>query len=173
MQFMRMLTILSLSIPLAAQNQKPLASPKATVMQVVGSTEITITYHRPAVKGRSIFGGLVPYGQVWRTGANENTTISFSNDVKINGKSLKAGTYGLHTIPGQSSWTIVFNSDSKAWGSYSYDQKKDALRVDVKPSESEFVERMRFTIDDMTENRATVVLQWEKTRVTFDVEVSS
>lgn len=171
MPFMRVLLALSFSLPLAAQNQKPLASPKATVMQVVGTTEMTITYHRPAVKGRAIFGSLVPYGQVWRTGANENTTISFSSDVKINGKSLKAGTYGLHTIPGASSWTIIFSNDSKAWGSYSYDQKNDALRVDVRPAESEFVERMRFTIDDMTENRATVVLQWEKTRVTFDVEV--
>jgi len=156
---------------LAAQEQKLLASPKAALTQIVGSTEVSISYHRPAVKARTIFGGLVPWGQVWRTGANENTTISFSSDVKVNGKALKAGTYGLHTIPGQSTWTIIFSSDSKSWGSYSYDEKMDALRVQIKPGVSEFVERLRFTIDDMTDTKAIVVLQWEKIRVSFDLEV--
>ncbi len=150
---------------------KPLASPKSVLTQTIGTTEVTITYHRPGVKGRTVFGSLVPYGKVWRTGANENTTISFSKDVKIDGKPLKAGTYGLHSIPQAATWTLIFSHDAKSWGSYSYDEKKDALRITVTASSSEFVERMRFTIDDMTDTQGTITLQWEKVKVSFVVEV--
>ena len=101
--------------------------------QQVGVTDITITYHRPVVNGRKIWGGLVPTGQVWRAGANENTTIEFSTPVSIEGKPLPAGTYGLHMIPGENEWTVIFSRNYTSWGSFSYDEKEDALRVTAKP----------------------------------------
>ncbi|HEU4734212.1 MAG TPA: DUF2911 domain-containing protein, partial [Kofleriaceae bacterium] len=107
----------------------PEQSPAATVSQTVGLTEITVVYHRPAVNGRPIWGKLVPYGETWRAGANENTTIAFSTDVKVGGKPLKAGTYGLHMLPTAKDWTIMFSTMTAAWGSFTYDQKEDALRV--------------------------------------------
>src|ERR1044072_6727966 len=111
----------------------PYASQAAQVKQRVGVTDITITYHRPVVNGRKIWGGLVPTGQVWRAGANENTTIEFSTPVSIEGKALPAGTYGLHMIPNADTWTVIFSKMAVAWGSYTYSQSEDALRVDVKP----------------------------------------
>ena len=128
---------LATAVPLAAQQSQapkivmPRVSPKASLMQTVGLTDVTITYSRPGVKGRTIWGGLVPYDKVWRTGANEATKITFSNDVMINGQKLAAGTYSLHTIPAQSGdWTLAFNSVANQWGSFNYDQTKDALRAD-------------------------------------------
>jgi hypothetical protein len=111
----------------------PWASPASTVSQVIGITDVTVTFGRPAVKGRTIWGGLVPYEDVWRAGANDNTTITFANDVKVDGQPLPAGTYGLHMIPHKDTWTIIFSHNSTSWGSFSYDQKEDALRVDVTP----------------------------------------
>src|SRR6184192_1886821 len=111
----------------------PYASQAAQVKQRVGVTDITITYHRPMVNGRKIWGALVPFGQVWRAGANENTTIEFSTPVSVEGKGLVAGTYGLHMIPNPDTWTIIFSKMAVAWGSYSYNQTEDALRVEVKP----------------------------------------
>jgi len=102
----------------------PRVSQRGTVSQRVGLTDITIAYHRPAVGGREIWGKTVPYGKVWRAGANENTTITFSDDVSIEGKPLAAGTYGLHTIPDKDQWTIIFSKNSTSWGSFSYDEKK-------------------------------------------------
>src|SRR5581483_2947773 len=130
------------TLPAAAQFQNggqsihlvlPLQSQRAVVTQRVGITDITITYHRPLAKGRQIFGTVVPYGKVWRAGANENTTIEFTDPVSIEGKPLAAGTYGLHMIPGEDHWTVIFSKVSTAWGSFTYDEKEDALRVDVKP----------------------------------------
>ncbi len=168
--------------PLAAQgigqNQipglwLPNASPGAEVAQTVGLTNIRITYHRPAVNERTIWGGLVPWGQVWRTGANENTLISFSHDVKVEGQALPAGTYGLHTLPGEEEWQIIFSHDNTAWGSFSYDQSRDALRVTVQPQEGEHQERMLFTFDQPDNDSVTVALRWEKLRVPFRVEVDT
>src|SRR3954469_12920304 len=110
----------------------PDVSQAAEVKQRIALTDITLKYHRPLVNGRKIWGGLVPYGKVWRAGANENTTIEFSDPVSVEGKPLDKGTYGLHMIPNQDSCTVIFSKTNTAWGSYSYDQKEDALRVDVK-----------------------------------------
>jgi hypothetical protein len=151
----------------------PEESPKAVVSQTVGVTDITITYHRPAVKGRKIWGGLVPYAEVWRTGANENTLIAFSTDVNVNGKPLAAGTYGFHTIPGESEWTIIFSKDTTAWGSYSYDQSRDALRITARPEEASFQERMAFIFDDVTDDSTTVNLRWEKLRLPLNIKVDT
>src|SRR5205085_4953821 len=127
-------------------------------------TDVTITYSRPGVKGRVIWGELVPYDKVWRTGANEATTIAFSEDVKINGQALPAGTYSLHTIPGKDMWTIIFNKQAEQWGSFKYDQSKDALRVQVKPQDGPMQEWMMFSFPNVNANSATVELAWEKLR---------
>jgi hypothetical protein len=159
--------------PQALNLSLPAASPKAVVSQTIGVTDISITYHRPGVKGRKIWGGLVPYGEVWRAGADENTMISFSTDVTVNGKPLAAGAYGLHTIPGASEWTIIFSRDTTAWGSYSYDQSRDALRVTARPEEAPSQERMLFTFDDVTDDSATLSLRWEKLRVPITIKVDT
>lgn len=152
----------------------PQASPKSTISQTVGVTEILITYHRPAVNRRTIWGDLVPYDQVWRAGANENTTIAFSSPVKVNGKPLAAGTYGLHMIPTKSGdWTVAFSNVSWAWGSFSYDEKEDALRVTAKPRPAEFQERLSYDFDDPTDRSVDVALRWEKMRIPFTVEVDT
>jgi len=152
----------------------PEASPAATVSQTIGLTEITVVYHRPAVGGREVWGKLVPYGEPWRAGANENTTVMFSSDVKIGGKPLAAGTYGLHMIPTAKDWTIAFSKMAAAWGSFTYDQKEDALRVTVTPRASAASEeRLSYHFDDPTETKATLVLSWEKLSVPIAIEVDS
>jgi hypothetical protein len=151
----------------------PRPSPDATVSQYVGVTEVTIDYSSPGVKERTIWGDLVPYGEVWRTGANEVTSITFSNPVKVNGNELPAGTYGIHTIPSQNEWEIIFSKDTKVDGPANYDESKDALRLKVKPEENPFTERMMFTITDVTENSAKVNLVWEKLKASFDVEANT
>jgi hypothetical protein len=156
-----------------AQVRTPRPSPKASVMQNVGLTEITIQYSRPGVKGRTVWGSLVPYDKVWRTGANEATTIEFSEDVSINGQKLKKGLYSLHTIPNPNEWTVIFNSVAEQWGSYSYDEAKDALRVKVKPEKADFREWMGFEIQDMTTDTAKVVMRWENVAVPFTVNTDS
>ena len=150
----------------------PDASPAATVGQTVGITDITISYHRPAVNKRTIWGGLVPYGVVWRAGANENTTISFSTPVKVEGQTVPAGTYGLFMIPGQSQWTVIFSKFTGGSGAYSYDQSEDAARVMVTPQAmSDSQERMAFVFDDVTTDAATLSLRWEKVRVPVRITV--
>ncbi len=136
-------------------------------------TDVAITYHRPAVNKRTVWGDLVPYGEVWRAGANQNTTISFSSPVTVNGKPLAAGTYGLHMIPTAGDWTIAFSNVSWAWGSFSYDEKEDALRVTAKPQPAEFQERLSYSFDDPTEKSVDVAMRWEKLRVPFTVEVDT
>jgi hypothetical protein len=162
------LTLLA-AAPAFAQLKLPRVSQKSTVSQTIGLTDVTITYSRPGVKGRTIWGDLVPYDQVWRTGANEATTIVFSRDVTINGKPLPAGTYSLHTLPGKSSWGIIFNKKAEQWGSYSYDAAQDALRVDVKPATGPNVEWMTFSFPDVKNDSAQVELAWEKVRVAFTI----
>jgi hypothetical protein len=179
---MRISLLLSLSLlcgaaaPAAAQAPPltlPQPSPKAGVTQTVGITDIAITYHRPAASGRKIWGDLVPYGEVWRAGANENTTISFSTPVKVAGRPLAAGTYGLHMIPGQKDWTVIFSGVSGAWGSYGYNPKEDVLRVTVASQAAEPTERLAFTFDDPTNTSVLVTLRWEKLKVPVPIQVDT
>jgi tetratricopeptide (TPR) repeat protein len=151
----------------------PRDSQHARVMQRVGITDITINYHRPLVKGRKVWGGIVPYGQVWRAGANENTTIEFTDPVSIEGKPLAKGIYGLHMIPGENEWTIIFSKNSSAWGSFTYNQAEDALRVTVKPQPAEMKEALAYEIDGVTSDSAVVELRWEKLAVPFKVAVNT
>jgi tetratricopeptide (TPR) repeat protein len=151
----------------------PRDSQNARVMQRIGLTDITISYHRPLVNGRQVWGKLVPYGQVWRAGANENTTIEFTDPVAVEGKPLAAGTYGLHMLPNENEWTVIFSKAATAWGSFTYDQKEDALRVTVKPQPSEMHEAMAFDFDDVRANATNVTLRWEKLAVPFRVEVNT
>src|SRR5437763_10772366 len=150
----------------------PYASQAAQVKQRVGVTDITITYHRPVVNGRKIWGGLVPLGQVWRAGANENTTIEFSTPVSIESKPLPAGTYGLQMIPNADSWTVIFSKMAVAWGSYTYNQSQDALRVEVKPHSTEMEEALEYEFEDLKPDAVTVTMKWEKLGVPFRVAVN-
>jgi len=158
---------------LAQQLDLPRPSPNASVTQTIGVTEVTLRYSRPGVKERKIWGDLVPYGQVWRTGANENTTIKFNTPVKIDGHELPAGIYGVQTIPTEGDWTVIFSKDANEWGAFSYKQEDDALRIQAKPQPAEFRERMAFDFEDVTDTQATVVLHWEKLKVPFKLEVDT
>jgi hypothetical protein len=167
---------LGLAAAAAAQSQLalPRPSPAASVSQTIGVTEVTLRYSRPGVKDRKIWGGLVPYGEVWRTGANENTTIQFSTPVKVEGKELPAGIYGLQTIPAEGKWTLILSKDADLWGAFDYKPENDALRAEVTPKPNpEHVERMEFDFEDLTDNSATVVLRWEKLAVPFRIEVDT
>jgi DUF2911 family protein/tetratricopeptide repeat protein len=150
----------------------PRASQHAVVTQRIGITDVSINYHRPVVNKRKIWGGLVPYGDVWRAGANENTTIAFTDPVNVEGKTLPAGTYGLHMIPGENEWTVIFSKNSTSWGSFTYDQKEDALRVTVKPQPADFHEALTYDFDDVKPDSTTVTLRWEKIAVPFKVAVN-
>jgi hypothetical protein len=150
-------------------NDEPRTSPNATVSQTVGTTDITVTYGRPAVNDRTIFGGLVPYGEVWRTGANESTALVVSDDVTIGGNKLEAGTYSLYTVPGKDEWTIIINS-KLSWGTQ-YDKSKDLFRFTVEPQEADFMEQMLFYFKDVTQQSATVVLHWNSTKVPFTINI--
>ena len=143
------------------------------VTQRIGITDVTINYHRPMVNKRKVWGGLVPYGQVWRAGANENTTIKFTDPVTIEGKPLPKGTYGLHMIPGENEWTVIFSKNSTSWGSFTYDQAEDALRVTVKPQAAEFHEALTYDFDDVGPDSSVVTLRWEKVAVPFKVGVNT
>ncbi|PYL05342.1 MAG: hypothetical protein DME31_00660 [Verrucomicrobia bacterium] len=169
------LAILGLAGSVSAQNDLnlPDVSQAAEVKQRVALTDIAVKYHRPLVNGRKIWGGLVPYGKVWRVGANENTTIEFSDPVSVEGKALDKGTYGLHMIPNQDSWTVIFSKTNTAWGSYSYDQKEDALRVDVKPRPlAENKEALEFDFEDLKPTSTAVTMKWEKLGVPFTVSIN-
>jgi hypothetical protein len=168
-----LLFFLAAGAALAQQLDLPRPSPNASVSQTVGVTEITIKYSRPGVKNREIWGKLVPYGEVWRTGANENTTIKFSTPVKVEGHELPAGTYGLQTIPTATEWTVIFSKDANEWGAFSYKQADDALRIQAKPQPAELRERMAFDFDDVTDTATKVVLHWEKLKVPFTVDVDT
>ena len=156
-----------------AQVRTPRVSPNTTLMQTVGLTDITIKYSRPGVKGRTIWGGLVPYDQVWRTGANEATTITFSDEVSVGGQKLAKGTYALFTVPGRDTWDVVFNKQGEQWGAFSYDKTQDAARVTVKPEPADFREWMMFEIPEMTTDTAKIVLRWEKVAVPFTIDTGS
>ncbi len=178
----------------SAQLKLPRPSQAASVSQTVGVTDITIEYSRPLVKGRVIWGdppkdakgeetlddqnkrppgmAIVPYGHVWRTGANEATQFNVTDDVMINGQKLAAGKYSLHTIPGKDEWTIVFNGTANQWGSFNYDPKNDTLRVKATPQTmKENQEALEFSFDPIADNSATVNIRWEKINVPFTVSV--
>lgn len=160
----------------------PDASPSANVAQTIGIATVSIDYNRPAVKGRPIWGSLVPYGLSkgvpwgsgvdfpWRAGANENTVITFSHDVKIEGQSLPAGSYGLHILPQADEMTLIFSKNFASWGSFYYDPKEDALRVTVKPAVCEFHENLLYGFDQITNSAAVAYLAWEKMKIPFRVE---
>ena len=143
--------------PAAADAQElttPAPSPKGTVTQVVGIMEVSIAYSRPGVKGREIFGGLLPYGELWRTGANASTTLKFSHDVTLNGMAVPAGEYALFTVPGKDAWEIIISKDI-GWGTGAYKKEDDVARFSVEPAQlSEPVERMTISVDNMTDNSA-------------------
>ena len=151
----------------------PRVSQRAELRQTLGLTEIDIVYHRPLVGGREVWGALVPFDQVWRAGANENTTIAFSDDVKVEGQDLAAGTYGLYMIPTQDAWTVIFSKNHTSWGSFTYDPAEDALRVTVKPVEHPFTEMLTYDVRDADADSAVVTLAWEKLQVPFRVEVDT
>ena len=149
----------------------PLKSQEAEVSQRVGLTTMTVRYHRPLVNGRKIWDGLVPYGKVWRAGANINTTIRFSDPVTVDGKPLEAGTYGLHMIPTAGDWTVIFSKNSTSWGSFTYDPAEDALRVTVTPRPSDMHEALTFEFDDLRPDSVVAGLKWEKIAVPLHIRV--
>jgi hypothetical protein len=149
----------------------PTVSQRAVAAQRIGLTDITVVYHRPHVKGRKIFGEVVPYGRVWRAGANDNTTIEFQDPISIEGQALAAGRYGLHMIPGPEEWTVIFSKNSTSWGSFSYDPSEDALRVKVKPSEGPFRELLTYEFTELESDAASLVLEWERVVVPLKLGV--
>ncbi|MDR7131881.1 hypothetical protein J2X69_004247 [Algoriphagus sp. 4150] len=158
-------------ISFAQQIQMPQASPSAKIAQKVGLTDITVDYSRPSTKDRKIFGELVPYGQVWRTGANGATTLSFSSDVLIDGKTIPAGQYALYSIPGKSEWTMILSKNIKLWGAIGYDQSDDVLRFKAKPTKlKKKNETFEISFANMTDTGSDLSLEWEKTRVDFRIE---
>lgn len=158
----------------SAMLKLPDISQHARVTQRVGLTDITIDYYRPVVHGRKVFGGIVPYGQVWRAGADYNTTIQFSDAVAIDGQPLPEGTYGLFIIPGEGSWVIVFSKNATSWGAFTYDKTEDALRVNVKPVlGSAKREALRYDFDDPTSNSVAITMHWDTVAVPFTVAVDT
>ena len=158
-----------------AQIQSPAPSPASKLTQTAGLTTITVEYSRPSVKGRTIFGGLVPYGEMWRTGANKNTTVTFSDKVKIAGKELKAGTYSLYTVPGQTEWEIIFYTDSENWGNpENYDAAKEAVRFKATPQTMSFsIESFMIEVGDLQNDKCSMGIGWDKTWVSFGIELST
>ena len=161
------------SFSMEAQINTPAASPSSTLKQTVGLTDVTIEYSRPSMRGRTIFGDLVPYNKIWRTGANKNTTIDFSTDVTIDGQELKAGSYAVFATPGESSWDIVFYSDTNNWGTpQNWDDSKVAAKSTTEVySIPDNIETFTITIDDLKNDGATLGIMWEKTYVGVKFEV--
>ena len=160
--------ILAILITAPSFGQKR-TSPKANAENTINDLTVKMVYHQPAVDGRTIYGDLVPFGKVWRTGANDATTFEVNKDVTINGEKLAAGTYSLFTIPEKGEWTIIFNNDAKQWGAYSYKEAKDALRIKVKTkSNKDSIERLTFTVSD----KGQITYAWEKQSFTLDVKAA-
>lgn len=160
------------SAPAQTLLKLPEASQRASISQRIGLTDITVVYHRPVVNGRKVWGGLVPYNQVWRAGANENTTIAFNTPVSVEGKPLAAGTYGLHMLPGTDEWTVIFSKNHSSWGSFTYKQDEDALRVTVKPQPAEIQEALAYSFEDVKPDSAAVTMRWERLAVPFHVSAN-
>ncbi len=154
-----------------AQVSVPRESQPAMITQLIGDTNVKISYNRPNIKNRKVWGELVPLGKVWRTGANENTTFEVDRDITVNGQKLPAGKYGLHTIPNQNEWIVIFSKANADWGSFTYDEKKDALRVTAKPQIADFQETMAIGFENIRLNTADAVIAWEKVKVPFTIDV--
>lgn len=171
----KLTTILCLLFTVSAFAQTtitlPKASPKASVTQTIGLTDITIDYHSPAVKNRTVWGGLVPYDKIWRAGANDNTTITVTHNVSVGGKALPAGTYGVHMIPTKDKWTVIFSKNSTSWGSYFYNKQEDALRVEVTPKTHPHTEWLTYTFFNKSENSVTLSLLWEKMEIPVKIDI--
>lgn len=151
--------------------ESPRVSPNAVVSQTIGTTKVTITYGRPAVRDRLIFGELVPFGEIWRTGANEATTIAFSDDVLVEGEPVDTGVYSLFTIPEEDGpWTLVLNDIAEQWGAYDYQIAEDVIRVEIDAEEAPFMEQMMFYFEDVQEDAGTAVLHWDTIKVSFRIE---
>ena len=158
-------------LPLRA-NDEARASPNAVVGQTVGTTDLYVQYGRPSARGRDVFGGLVPYDAVWRTGANEATTFTASGDVTVEGQRLPAGTYALLTVPGEGAWTVVFNEAAEQWGAFNYDEGMDALRVTVEPVEIPMTEQFTIAFSDVSEGAAVMHLHWDTVGVPVRIEAA-
>lgn len=157
-----------------AQNfETPRPSPNATVSQTVGVTHVSIDYSSPGVKGRKIWGELVPYNEVWRSGANEVTSITFDDPVRINGNELPAGTYGIHTIPGESEWEIIFSKDTEVDDASQFNEEKEILRINATPQDVPFTERLMFVFTNTTDTYSEVNLIWETIKISFDIETNT
>jgi hypothetical protein len=164
----------TLAVPAFGQLETPRASPQASLQQKVGVTDVTINFSRPGVKGRQIWGELVPWDRMWRTGANEATTIEFSHDVRIEGMPVPAGKYALYTIPRADRWTLVLNSRWNVAGTMNYDQGLDVLRVELTPRTGQpHQEWLNFSVPDLADDSATIELAWKEMRVPFRVEVDT
>jgi hypothetical protein len=164
------------SAPGAAQSvllDLPDVSQHARVMQRIGITNITIDFHRPLARGRKIFGGVQPYGAVWRAGANFNTIFEVTDSVSIEGRPLPKGAYGVHFIPGETSWVLILSKNSTSWGSFTYDEAEDALRVTVKPRTIDHQEALSYDFDSLTPTSAVVTMRWEKVAVPFTIRVNT
>ena len=174
-QLITLSIILLLAGSLFGQSQlttTPNASPKATTGQTIGITKVQVTYFRPAVKEREIWGKMVPHNTIWRAGANNNTVIKFSTDVQIEGQDLPAGVYGLHLIPSEEEATLILSNNHTAWGSFSYNEAEDALRVTIKPENIDHhVEHLTFAFGDLKNDAATCALQWGKRQFPFEIKV--
>lgn len=152
----------------ASEDKAKRTSPTETISTTIGATNVSLTYSRPSAKGREVFGKLVPFGEIWRTGANEATSISFDKDVKIAGQLLKAGKYQLFTIPNADKWSIIFNSKSNQWGAFFYDAKSDVLRVEVPSEKSDaMVEKLTLAFESTTNTGLSIA--WEKTKVLIPI----
>ncbi len=163
---------LAVTLAASAQLKTPAASPHSALEQVVGLTEVAIDYSRPSVKGREIFGGLVPFGEVWRTGANQPSKISFSDDVVLGGEAIPAGQYAFYTIPARDEWTIIIYKNTDLWGAMGYDPKGDLVRFKVKPTQlAQPVESMTFRIDALRNDGALLCLEWDRMRIAIPLEV--
>lgn len=161
------------SIPLTAAVELPQVSPKASIARRIGVTDLKIDYHSPAMKGREIFGGLVPYGEVWRLGANNATTLETSTTVRLNGAEIPAGKYALFAIPGKDEWTFIVNSNAQQWGAYFYDAKKDVARFRASPSPSDVDEWMSFEIVPRSDAAGTIVFEWADLEIPIALEVDT
>jgi hypothetical protein len=168
------LALLSLlALPASAQLQLPRPSPGAKISQTVGLTEISVDYSSPAVRGRKIWGAVVPYGEVWRAGANQTTKVTFSKDATIGGTAIPAGSYAFFAIPGPADWTLILNKDFNQGGAANYKQELDLVRVQVRPKEVPFRERLAYLVSDFTENTASLDLEWEKVRVSLPIRLNT
>lgn len=165
------LSLCFLSLPVLAQLKMPQVSSSQTLIQEFGLGSVTVKYSRPNVKGRNVFRDLVPYGEVWRTGANTVTTINFTEDVTLEGQAVKAGEYALLTIPGKDSWTIILNKGTKQWGAYTYKEADDVLRFTANPTKlKENVESFTISFSDVLPNSANLNLMWATTKVSIGMK---